>query len=277
VAVIAVTSGKAAPGVSTTVAGLAAVWPHAVVVADCDPAGGDLAPGWLGQWLVDGKLDGARGVLSFATETRHAPTGEASALMPHLQRIPVAPRAWLLAGLAGPAQQTSVGDAGWRRVAQALGDASATGGWDVLIDLGRFGTATPAPLLAVADLLLVALRPTPRHVLAARWMIAELAQHLEPGVLAVAALAASTTGGRDVRRALDLPVAVELPEDSRTGTVFSDGANGGEPPQRSPLLAAARQQAHQLHTRLNLRPPPPVPPPRDPRSGPRVREVGDRA
>lgn len=277
-AVIAVTSGKAAPGVSTTVAGLASVWPHAVVAADCDPAGGDLAPGWLGQWQVDGKLDAARGVLSFATETRHAPTGEAAALMPHLQRVPVAPRTWLLAGLAGPAQQASVGDAGWRRLAQALGDASATGGWDVLIDLGRFGGSTPAPLLAVADLVLVGLRPLPRHVLTARWVLAEMARHLEPDVLALAALATTTTGSRDIRRALDRPVVLELPDDPRTAKVFADGANGGDPPQRSLLLAAARRQAHQLHSTLNLRPPPPaVPPPRDPRSVTRVGEGGDRA
>ena len=38
-----VTSGKAAPGVSTSVWALALSWPRPLLVADCDPAGGDLA------------------------------------------------------------------------------------------------------------------------------------------------------------------------------------------------------------------------------------------
>jgi MinD superfamily P-loop ATPase len=44
---ITIVSGKGAPGATTTLAALAAAWPAPVLLADCDPDGGDLAPGWL--------------------------------------------------------------------------------------------------------------------------------------------------------------------------------------------------------------------------------------
>ena len=42
VALIAVAADKGAPGVTTTAVALAAVWPRPVLLAECDPAGGDL-------------------------------------------------------------------------------------------------------------------------------------------------------------------------------------------------------------------------------------------
>ena len=39
---IAVAADKGAPGVTTTAVALAAVWPRPVLLAECDPAGGDL-------------------------------------------------------------------------------------------------------------------------------------------------------------------------------------------------------------------------------------------
>src|ERR1700733_5524315 len=41
-ALIAVAADKGAPGVTTTALSLAAVWPRPVLLAECDPAGGDL-------------------------------------------------------------------------------------------------------------------------------------------------------------------------------------------------------------------------------------------
>jgi len=43
VALIAVAADKGAPGVTTACIALAAVWPRQVLLAECDPAGGDLA------------------------------------------------------------------------------------------------------------------------------------------------------------------------------------------------------------------------------------------
>ena len=41
-ALIAVAADKGAPGVTTASVALAAVWPRPVLLAECDPAGGDL-------------------------------------------------------------------------------------------------------------------------------------------------------------------------------------------------------------------------------------------
>ena len=42
-ALIAIASDKGAPGVTTSALALAAVWPRPVLLAECDPSGGDLA------------------------------------------------------------------------------------------------------------------------------------------------------------------------------------------------------------------------------------------
>ena len=67
-ALIAVAADKGAPGVTTATVALAAVWPRHVLLAECDPAGGDLVyrlPGVDG-----GRLDPRRGLLSLAVAAR---------------------------------------------------------------------------------------------------------------------------------------------------------------------------------------------------------------
>jgi len=41
-ALIAIAADKGSPGVTTTSVALAAVWPRPVLLAECDPSGGDL-------------------------------------------------------------------------------------------------------------------------------------------------------------------------------------------------------------------------------------------
>jgi len=68
-ALIAVAADKGAPGVTTASVALAAVWPRPVLLAECDPAGGDIVyrlPGAGGT-----RLDPRRGLLSLAVAARH--------------------------------------------------------------------------------------------------------------------------------------------------------------------------------------------------------------
>lgn len=58
-AVIALTSVKGAPGVSTTALLMTLLWPRAALLVECDPAGGSSA---LAGWLRGG-VDHARGLL----------------------------------------------------------------------------------------------------------------------------------------------------------------------------------------------------------------------
>ena|SRR5437763_5611504 len=245
---ITIVSGKGSPGATTTLAALAAAWPAPVLLADCDPAGGDLAPGWLGQWLVDGTIRADRGLLSHATATRHAASGEPASLIEHVQTVPPARHVELLAGLSSPSQHAAVGTAGWTRLTVALAAYKTKSGHpaDALVDVGRYGALTPWPLLLAADLVLLAVRPTTRHVLAARPVLAELAERIAPQRLRLAVCATSWAGSREVRAALGREAAVEVPADARAAAVFADGIDAGTLPHRSPMLRAMRGAARHL-------------------------------
>ena len=277
VAMITIVSGKGAPGATTTVAALAAAWPAPVVLADCDPAGGDLAPGWLGQWILDGALRTDLGVLSYATQTRHATAAEPAALSAHVQAVPPAWHVGLLAGLVSPGQHTAVGTAGWTRLTAALAAFKTATGRpaDALVDLGRYSAFTPWPLLLAADLVLVAVRPTQRHVLAARPVVADLAERLTSERLGLAVCATTPAGSRETCVALGRDAAVQLPADARAAMVFSDGTDAGTLLRRSPLLRATRRAAARLHltyhhsTPEELRAPAPPTSAREPAGGPR--------
>lgn len=246
---ITIVSGKGAPGATTTLAALAAAWPAPVLLADCDPAGGDLAPGWLGQWLVDGTVRTDLGVLSHATATRHATAGDPATLIDHVQTVPPARHVGLLAGLTSPEQHAAVGTAGWTRLTASLAAFRTVTGHpaDSLVDVGRYGRATPWPLLLAADVVLLAVRPTQRHVLAARPVLAALAERIAPERLGLAVCGTTPAGSREVRAALGRDAVVEIPADARTAVVLSDGVDGGALPRRSPLLRAGRRAARRLH------------------------------
>ncbi|MGC7093957.1 hypothetical protein ACPZ19_04775 [Amycolatopsis lurida] len=247
---ITIISGKGAPGATTTAAALAVAWPAPVLLADCDPAGGDLAPGWLGHWVVGGAVRTDHGVLSYATATRHARAGDPETLAEHVQAVPPARHVGMLAGLTAPGQHTAVGTAGWTRLTAAMAAAKTRTGRpaDTVVDLGRYNSVlTPWPLLLAADVVLVAVRPTQRHVLAARPVLADLAECIAPTRLQLAVCATTPAGTREVRTALTREVAVEVPADTRTATVFSDGIEGGAIPRRAPLLRGIRRTARRLH------------------------------
>ena len=63
-AVVAVVSGGGSPGATTSTVALAACWPAQVVVADCDPRGGDIAAGLCGRQLLAGRLHVHAGLAS---------------------------------------------------------------------------------------------------------------------------------------------------------------------------------------------------------------------
>ena len=68
--VVALTSAKGSPGVTTTALGLATAWPSVhpnrrVLLAEVDPAGGDIAAGYL-----RGEAQAGRGLLALAAAAR---------------------------------------------------------------------------------------------------------------------------------------------------------------------------------------------------------------
>ena len=182
-ALIAVAADKGAPGVTTTATALAAVWPRPVVLAECDPAGGDIVyrlPGAHG-----GRLDPRRGLLSLAVAARHGL--EPGQVWQHAQRL----RGGLdvLAGV-GNAEQGSGIEPLWGPVGDLL---ARLPGADVIADCGRLGPDGPYyELLARAAIVVLIIRPSLGEVLRLRDRVAAVAlavgrrggreaQHRRPG------------------------------------------------------------------------------------------------
>jgi len=245
VSLIVLAAGKGAPGVSTAATVLAGVWPRAALLAECDPAGGDL----LFRLPVE---DGAplavgRGIISLATACR---TGAPPQVMAHAQQaaggLPV------LFGPAHPGQAGAIAGC-WPMLATAFSDLA---GVDVLADCGRLEPQpTIGPLLAAAGLVVLVCRAEAAGVWHTRHAI-ELLRRQSPALAAagdgrlVALPVGEPRAAADAASALHgwAPVCGRLARD-RAG---AGGVGGGRSRrlQRSPLVVSARTTAHVLDERL---------------------------
>lgn len=207
---ISLISAKGAPGTTTTALALAALWPRPVLLADCDPAGGDVAlrmPGEAGE-----PLDRDRGLLSLAALSRRGLTG--GQVREHLQRVQGGLD--VLAGVRSPEQAAASAHL-WSPLGSAL---DAMDGTDVLADCGRVGdeaaTAEQLPVLRSSRLVVFVTRPETAAVVHLRERIEALSAALRSravdgvplGVLVVAAHTdkRGVDGVRQVLGRDDLPV-----------------------------------------------------------------------
>jgi MinD-like ATPase involved in chromosome partitioning or flagellar assembly len=221
---VAVTSGKAAPGATTSTWAVALAWQSPLLVIDCDVAGGDMASG-----LVVGRVSGDHGLLSWVTATRRAPAIEAATMIgQHVVALPEASQVWLMPGLQNAGQAAAMTGGGWDRLALALERAPALIGRDVLVDTGRLGPLSCWPVLRSADQILLTVRPTVRSVRAAMQAAGALRDQLgdlqKVGALVVGAGPYST---KQVAGQLGLPDWGELPDDRAAAAVLSDGSQAG--------------------------------------------------
>ncbi|NDL58912.1 MinD/ParA family ATP-binding protein [Phytoactinopolyspora mesophila] len=147
---IAFASAKGAPGVTTTVNVLGDVWPGDVLVADFDPAGGDLA---LRHRDPSGQpLDPERGLLSLAAAARRGVAQ--NELTYHVQTIDGGLN--IVSGISRPEQVAGIG-AAWPALTHSLRTAEA----DVLVDCGRVTPGTPLmPVLTSADAVVFVAQPS---------------------------------------------------------------------------------------------------------------------
>jgi hypothetical protein len=142
VGLIAVAADKGAPGVTTASIAMAAVWPRPVLLAECDPAGGDLV--YRLPSADGGRLDPRRGLLSLAVAARRGLPP--SQVWGHAQKL----RGGLdvLVGVTS-AEQSAGLDPLWGQVGAAL---AALPQADVIADCGRLSIDGPHyDLLARAD------------------------------------------------------------------------------------------------------------------------------
>ncbi|SEG26312.1 hypothetical protein SAMN04489712_104129 [Thermomonospora echinospora] len=206
-----------APGVTTTALGLALTWPGKVLLAECDPAGRRVLPGFMAERLRQAP---GPGLLGLAMAMEPDPHAAAASLAEYA--LPLGDgEAELLHGIRDPRHVQQLASL-WRPLAEAF---TAVEG-DVIADLGRVGGPdTPVALLAAADAVVVVLRRTLAQVDAAvprlevlRGLVGEQVPVglcvIEDGSYSIA----------DVRRVLELPVFAELPYAMADARVLSDGA-----------------------------------------------------
>ncbi|HEY2550921.1 MAG TPA: hypothetical protein VGI64_10120, partial [Streptosporangiaceae bacterium] len=169
-ALIALAADKGAPGVTTSAVALAAVWPRPVLLAECDPAGGDVC-----FWLpaADGRrLDPGRGMLSLAVAARHGL--QPAQVWAHTQKL----RGGLdvLAGITTAEQGAGLGSLWGPAGAAFAGLAEA----DVIADCGRIGPDGPHyELLAHASAVVLVTRPAVGDVVRLRDRVSALAGALK--------------------------------------------------------------------------------------------------
>ena len=150
-ALIAVAADKGAPGATTASVALAAVWPRPVLLAECDPSGGDLV--YRLPAASGGRLDPRRGLLSLAVAARRG-------LQPH--------QVWehaqklhggldVLTGVSGAEQGAGL-ELLWGSVGKLLAGVPQA---DVIADCGRIGVDGPVyDLLAHASSVVLVSRAT---------------------------------------------------------------------------------------------------------------------
>ncbi len=256
-AVLALTSAKGAPGVSTAALAMTLLWPRAALLAECDPAGGSsVLAGYL-----RGTVDHSRGLLPLALAQRHDSLEQA--LWPQTVPLTGDPHAasvaagagnrWLLPGLSDAAQAPST-TALWGPLGSLLASLERAG-TDVIVDAGRLGTAhAPTALLRQADLVLLVMGTNLPAVAAAKARLNLLREDLS---------VTSTTGspGRDgqlsnlglllvgegrpysakeITGACGVPVVASLAWDPASAQVLAVGAMPGRRFDSSPLVRSTR-------------------------------------
>ncbi|MFI7025148.1 ParA family protein [Micromonospora sp. NPDC049900] len=233
--VICLASAKGSPGVTTASLAFALTWSRLVVLAECDPAGGDIAAGYLRHL----ELDGSRGLMQLVVAELRGQASEQfwSQLVdldpPGAQRL-------LLPGIATPAQAASL-DPNWFGLAGFFRSLEHHDpGFDVLVDCGRLvAPHAPWPLLSRADLVLLVVKPTLSSLLPARAAVQTLLAGNSPGNDGQIGLVVVGGGDYDdgaVSRHLGVPVIAHLPQDNRSARVL---AHGGTVRTRRPMLRAA--------------------------------------
>lgn len=240
-ALIALTSARGAPGVTTTALALALTWPRPVLLLEADVAGSSsVLAGYL-----RGSVAHHKGLVDLALAHRRG--GLAAGL--HQASFPLqGSQARLLAGLTSPAQAATLQPV-WEPIAAALRGLERTG-TDVLVDAGRLGAANgPVPLVRQADVALLTTRTTLPAIAAARARTGSLREDLAHQGTGEDSLGLLLVGegqpysAREIKDAIPAPVVAAVAWDPVNAEVFSLGATPGRRFESSSLVRSIRAAA----------------------------------
>ncbi|WP_235557943.1 hypothetical protein [Sphaerimonospora mesophila] len=239
-ALIVLAADKGAPGVTTAATALGAVWPRPVLLAECDPSGGDLAYRLPGE--DGGVLNPGRGLLSLGAVARRGL--RADLIFEHTQRL--VGGLDVLTGLTNAEQAAGLTWL-WGPLGRSL---AALPGADVLADCGRLG---PHPqmndLIAEADEVVLFTRASLDHVAHLRERLTLLGR--PACVVVIADPRAYRASIEEVRRIVsgwDVKLVGGLAHDPK-GAELLRGQWGGRL-DRSLLIRTARDLAGRLVAQL---------------------------
>lgn len=244
---IAVASGKGAPGASCTALALTLTWPRPVLLVECDPRGGDLLWGF-GQ----GRFAAGRGLLNLWIAARGA-ASISDALWS--ATVELGENRWALSGLDESRQSGSVE---WSVLARAL--TQVPDGIDVIADCGVVpALRAPSAVWTAADLVLLATRSSLRATHSAINAGTLLRADLTSSGFGPDRLGAVVIGvGRpysmgQVRAAMEstAPVLGELPWAPAAAATLSDGAAAGREYRK--LMATSQSLAAALYETVSAR------------------------
>ncbi len=263
-ALIVLAADKGSPGVTTAALALAAVWPRRALLAEADPAGGDLV--YRSAAAHGGPLDPNTGMLSLAATARRGLAAEQ--LWDHSQ--PLAGGLDVLVGLAGSEQ--AAGFSGlWPTLGRAFASLadSPQGGADVIADCGRIGADSPViEMFAQASLVLLLARTEPEQLARVRDRAAAVSAKLHGAhrgasqlgfpPIGVLLVADPGEGGRIAKQVNDMLFAAQTGAQV-IGTLAYDSAGAEQLAGRrrgrldkSLIVRSARQVAADVFHRFNL-------------------------
>jgi MinD-like ATPase involved in chromosome partitioning or flagellar assembly len=221
-------SAKGSPGVTTLACVLGAVWPpdRAVVVAECDPSGGDLA-GRFG-------LSTRRGVTSLVLTDRQQ-VGLRPDYRDHAQQLPGG-----LDVLVGPTGADSA-----MALDHELGMSSSDlihEDCDLVADCGRLlpGATGQGKVIRSSDGVVLLVRPDVSGIANARWATSRIRELSQSPVFAVI-VGAGTFKSAEVSDELDVSVLGTIPFDPRAARMACGVPGTAKEFVRSGLVAFARE------------------------------------
>ena len=229
-AVFALLSAGGSPGVTTAALALSLSWPGQVIIAECDPSGGDILAG-----LLSGHLPAAAGLLPLALEAGAGAEVPADTLWRQLVELDEEHNRLLLAGISDPRQSAALQSSlPW--IAEALQGLRA----DVLADCGRLDAlAAVRPVLSAATLAVLVLQPTLRQASRAIPRVEMLVNLMGPGRVVLLPVGDGAASSRELGQTLGVPVVGQLPHDPKTAAVLSDGLGRRRRLDERPLIRSA--------------------------------------
>jgi hypothetical protein len=237
VALVCVGSAHGAPGATTLAVLAAGCWPRPVVLVETDPSGGVLAVRY-GLGRTPGLADLAAAVGNHAAP---AALWSAAQVLPGGLRVVVAPESGeIVSGiLADAARALGVWCAGF-------GDA------DVLVDCGRFSPASPiVGLVAAADAVMVAVRPTAEDLYPAAHRVRALAALAPRAVVGLVLVGSRPYGLAEVSGQLGVRVLGVVDDDAGTAGIITHGG-AARALRRSGLVRSVAALVDDLTGRLDL-------------------------